>query len=159
VSELGEERKKFITPIEITENGNSVKIIFKPLTSAYLSAKEEKDMESEEEQGKRVAAPKPTVRKNGYLSPEQEKKLAMEEAKAKDMESKEEDKKKKKKEQPEGGLEVFLENSPYLRIRVRRCNMGPNTVVKEESEKYILTKLERMCVGLDNDKRIVQGKK
>jgi hypothetical protein len=47
----------------------------------------------------------------------------------------------------EGGLEILVEETPYPRVRVRRCLMGKQTVVKEESERVLLRAVER-CVAV-----------
>ena len=36
-----------------------------------------------------------------------------------------------------------VEDAPYARVRALRCNMGDDTVVKETSEKIILTALKK----------------
>jgi hypothetical protein len=56
---------------------------------------------------------------------------------------------------PEGGLEILLEEQPYARVRVRRCNMGPKTIVKEESEAIIMRALTTGLNQLENDYRVL----
>lgn len=51
-----------------------------------------------------------------------------------------------------------MENSPYLRVRVRRCSMGPNTVPKIESEKVILTAVKRYLEIAEKDYKILMSK-
>ena len=48
-----------------------------------------------------------------------------------------------KKVKKEGGLEVIVEitNENHLRVRARRCNYAPGTVIKEITEDTILGKL------------------
>jgi hypothetical protein len=55
----------------------------------------------------------------------------------------------------EGGLELVAESSPYPRIRVRRCAMGPQTVPKLESEQVILTAVRRFVDMAERDSRIL----
>ncbi|KAJ1484261.1 hypothetical protein T484DRAFT_2522203 [Baffinella frigidus] len=43
----------------------------------------------------------------------------------------------------EGGVEVVVEEQPFPRIRAMRCNMGPNTVIKEMSEQIMMTRLKK----------------
>jgi hypothetical protein len=43
----------------------------------------------------------------------------------------------------EGGVEVVVEDSPFPRVRALRCNMGEGTVVKETSERIILSALKK----------------
>ena len=61
----------------------------------------------------------------------------------------------KKKEKPEGGLEVVIDRDPYLRVRVRRCNMGRETIIKEESEALIIKMITTSMRGLDNDYKVL----
>lgn len=50
----------------------------------------------------------------------------------------------RRKAKKEGGVEVLVEKTTKgeLRVRVRRCNMGDDTVLKELSEEAILKRLE-----------------
>ena len=59
----------------------------------------------------------------------------------------------------EGGLEVIVDSEPYMRVRIRRTNMGPNAVVKEESEAIILKALQRGIRNLEGfyEKMIKEG--
>lgn len=56
---------------------------------------------------------------------------------------KEQEDKKPKRQDKEGGIEVVVEDSPVPRVRALRCNMGEDTVVKESSEKVIMTALKK----------------
>ena len=50
---------------------------------------------------------------------------------------------------------MIVETVPYRRVRIKRCLMGPTTVVKEESEAILLKALTRGIVTLENDYRIM----
>jgi hypothetical protein len=60
----------------------------------------------------------------------------------------------------EGGLEIIVDEQPYRRVRIRRCYMGPQTIVKEESESIILKAIIRGIQALEKDysKMLVAGK-
>lgn len=135
-----------VTPFEFEKFSNGVKVVFRPTQSTYKSAKEEK---AEEIDALNV---KPSSKKSLYVSPERE--AALQE----DEKTKSATQKKKKAEAPEGGLEIIVDSLPYRRVRVRRCNMGPATVVKEESERTILREIARVISTLENDSRLVQSK-
>lgn len=47
----------------------------------------------------------------------------------------------------EGGIEVVVDESPFPRVRAMRCNMAPETVVKETSEGTIMTRLKKDLEG------------
>jgi hypothetical protein len=64
---------------------------------------------------------------------------------------------KKKKDPLEGGLDIILESSPYPRIRIRRCLLGPGTIIKEESEKVILELVEQAIDVWENDYRLLRS--
>jgi hypothetical protein len=72
----------------------------------------------------------------GYKSKEEEE--AMERGE-------EEEKPKKKKGVKEGGVEILVEKlaTDEVRVRVRRCNMDEDTVIKEMSEETILEELKK----------------
>ena len=53
------------------------------------------------------------------------------------------DDKPRREKDKEGGVEVVIEESPYPRVRALRCNMGEGTVVKEQSEKIIMSALKK----------------
>ena len=135
-----------VTPFEFEKFSNGVKVIFRPPQSTYKSAKEEK---AEEIDALNV---KQSSKKSLYISPEREAELLDEEK------EKSPPQKKKKAEPPEGGLEIIVDSLPYRRVRVRRCNMGPATTVKEESERIILREISRVVSTLENDSRLVQSK-
>ena len=65
---------------------------------------------------------------------------------------------KQKPRRLEGGLELVAESSPYARIRVRRCAMGPQTVSKLESEQVVLTAVRRYLDIAERDSRILLDK-
>jgi hypothetical protein len=67
--------------------------------------------------------------------------------------------KPKRKYKPEGGLEVIVDSEPYKRVRIRRCNMGPDPVVKEESEALILKALQQAIRNLEAfyEKMVTEG--
>ena len=54
----------------------------------------------------------------------------------------------------EGGLEIIVESEPYRRVRVRRCLMGAQTIVKEESEAVLLRAVLKGIQVLENDYRV-----
>ena len=147
-----------VTPIEVERFENGVRIIFKPLGSSYSSKNDERKIEKKEEiipEKKSQAASKNT----GYLSPEMEK--AQEEREAREEKEKAEESKKKVEPKKfsslvklEGGLEIIVESVPYRRVRVKRCLMGPQTVVKVESEALLLKSILRGLQVLENDYRI-----
>eukprot|EP01039_Chlorochromonas_danica_P005950 gene5948-6552_t len=168
--ELESRKKDLTTPIDIQPLSDTIlRIVFKPLLSDYQSAREEKEKEQEVEveklKEKEEKLKKKTVqgqRASGYIPPEYDQKtntLKQDNVKteaAKETEKKEKDK-KKREEEPQGGLDILVESLPYPRIRVRRCNMGPRTIVKEESEKRILSSLEKDWIALENDARILSS--
>ena len=57
--------------------------------------------------------------------------------------------KKKIKQELEGGLEFLLDATPYRRVRIRRCNMDPKTIIKEESEAMIIKEVYTGIRGLE----------
>jgi hypothetical protein len=142
--DLQQPKSGLITPISVERFSNGVRILFKPKESGYLSSKEEKLKEIEENEAKKLK-----VRKSGYMSPEEESKQAKAAAIV------EEKSPKKKVEQLEGGLEVIVDSKPYRRVRIRRCNMGAQTIVKEESEAILLKAFLQGIAVLENDYRIL----
>ena len=146
---------------------NGVRILFRPLGSSYSSKSDERNSEKKEEvmQVKKTASPQvPKI--IGYLSPEQEKaeeeRAEREKVKARLLE---EDKKmtaaaaavpKKGSSivKLEGGLEIIIESLPYRRVRIKRCNMGALTVVKEESEALLIRSILKGLQVLENDYRV-----
>ena len=103
-----------------------------------MSFKDEKRLLAESETN---AVQKPT--KSGYISPEQEALMEMKSAGTTPPKS------ERKAPPPEGGLEVIVDTVPYRRVRIRRCNFGKETIVKEESEALILRSLTRGIAGLE----------
>eukprot|EP01038_Epipyxis_sp_PR26KG_P013061 gene13061-17504_t len=143
-----------ITPIKIENFNNGVRISFLPFVSNYVSSKEEKQLSAKEEEEKlsaQLLITKST--KSKYISPEME--LRNEKIASQAMSNKIETKVKISPIKLEGGLEIIVENEPYLRVRIKRCNMGPQTIVKEESEKLILKKIVDGIKVLDNDYKIL----
>ena len=67
--------------------------------------------------------------------------------------------KSKQKKKMEGGLEVIVDTEPYKRVRIRRTNMGPNAIVKEESEAIILKALQQGIRNLEGfyEKMVKEG--
>jgi len=51
--------------------------------------------------------------------------------------------KKNNKKKKEGGVEILLEADPLLRVKVVRCNMSEDTIVKEMSEETIIERLKK----------------
>ena len=156
----------FVTPIEVERFENGVRVIFKPLGSSYASKNDEKKIQDKEEtvflNKKREPIRPPVV--TGYLSPEQEaaeeerqekeaaRLLAEKAENAQKADQKSEPKKGPLK--PEGGLEIIVESEPYRRVRVKRCNMGPQTIVKEESEAILMRAIVKGLQSLESDYRI-----
>lgn len=157
-AELQAPGRGLVTPIEVERYANGVKILFRPQDSSYMSSKEERERERERE-GQAVAeAPKKDARMGNYVPPE-----AMIDAKeAAGAKKKDEGgvkSKPKRKYKPEGGLEVIVDSEPYKRVRIRRCNMGPDPVVKEESEALILKALQQAIRNLEAfyEKMVTEG--
>lgn len=160
-----------ITPIQVERFSNGVRILFRPKQSSYTSSKEDKAMEQDvNEQAGRGMGGKGTSslskadeaiiskRPGGYLSPEQEAAAAERASQVTSVpppKSSVTDQSNQKKVKPEGGLEVIVDTSPYNRVRIRRCNMGPDTIVKEESESIVIKALLRGIEVLDNDYKIL----
>lgn len=140
-----------ITPIAVERFSNGVRIIFTPKESTYESAKDEKGKLKEQNNEKIPSNP---IRVSGYMSPEEEEKLAR---LSKNTASNTANKKKEQK--LEGGLEVLIDEIPHRRVRIRRCNMGPQTVVKEESEALILKALINGVLQMDNDYKVLMSAK
>lgn len=156
-----------VTPIDAERFENGVRILFRPLGSSYSSKNDERKNEKKEEAMPVKKIVSPQVPKNmGYLSPEQEKAEEEREEREKvKARLQEEDKKitaaaaavpKKTNNvvKLEGGLEIIVDSLPYRRVRIRRCNMGAQTVVKEESEALIIKSIIRGLQVLENDYRI-----
>jgi len=146
VQELQEPSSGLVTPIEVERFANGARILFRPRESGYLSSKEEQAAERlRQEQA--AASNSQTKKKSisGYMSPEAE--AAEEEAAAAKASLNTVSaaganvKSKKLQNKLEGGLEIIVDSQPYRRVRIKRCNMGPQTVVKEESEALILKAL------------------
>jgi hypothetical protein len=85
------------------------------------------------------------VRKSGYLSPEDERKLEAAQASEGQAVQTPPAVEPKARQKLEGGIEA------YPRVRIRRCGYGPEAVVKEESEALILKALQRGLKRLDED--------
>lgn len=140
-----------VTPIEVTKFSNGIRIVFRPSISPYTSSKEEKRRIKMEEAFKDVKQ-QAKARTSLYLSPEEEERIAKASTESKESETSGE---KVVKQLFEGGLEVVVEESPYRRVRIIRCNMGPNTLVKEESEKLLLKSISQALVRVENDYKIL----
>jgi len=151
-SSTGSSATSLVTPIEVTRFENGVRVIFQPKESAYLSAKEERERLKKEEMERKAA--ENIKKKSGYVSPEAEAALI---AKAQQDESasKSEPSKSKRKAKPEGGLELIVDGQPALRVRIRRCEMGPQTIVKEESESILLRAFKKGLEVLENDYKTI----
>ncbi|KAJ1439702.1 hypothetical protein B484DRAFT_443825 [Ochromonadaceae sp. CCMP2298] len=153
-----------VTPIEVERCSNGLRILFRPNMSGYQSANEERaqrqKQEREKEERELMAKGGNAVQKTGYMSPEEEK------AEEKALERKQALEKgvpaptvsASTKKAKEGGLEVLLEETPYARVRIRRCNMGPKTVLKVESEDILLKALTMGLNQLEADYRIMLGR-
>lgn len=147
---LQEPGSGLITPISIEKYSNALRLVFTPKDSGYQSLREERQAELS------TAAPvsTPAVKPGGYMSPEVENKLARD-AKAQTEARAAETKKRADALKLEGGLEFFVDELPYKRVRIRRCCMGPRTIVKEESEALILKAVLNGIAILENDYRIL----
>ena len=144
-----EGRQTLVTPVEVNRYTNGIRILFRPKDSGgYSSSKEEKAEEAARAVAAKVAAIQ-SKRPSGYISPEAEKK--MQQQQQEDKNDKSNNAVTPKKPKPEGGLEILVENSPYRRVRVKRCEMGPSTIVKEESEEILLKALSRCIADLEDD--------
>ena len=140
VKEL-QESGKLITPIEIERYSNGVRVLFRPKEDSYISSKEEKNREAKEKKAEKVA----TTTKSGYISPEEEARST----KLANSDGRSLPPKKKIKQELEGGLEFLLDATPYRRVRIRRCNMDPKTIIKEESEAMIIKEVYTGIRGLE----------
>lgn len=144
-----------VTPIKVEQCAGGLRVLFVPTISEYVSTREEKAEQKRIEEVKQLLSTQGNPkRKGGYLSPEEEASIAAQQ----DGQSKGATvvpPKKKAAVSLEGGLEIIVESKPYARVRVRRCNMGPKTVVKEESEAFLLKTIRSGVLALDNDYRIL----
>jgi hypothetical protein len=158
VEGMKDPKSGLITPIEVERFENGVRIIFKPLGSTYSSKNDEKKTERKTEYLNEVRKPVVVSRTMGYLSPEKEKeeeeRIAKEASQAAAEEKKNSEPKKSNSLKLEGGLEIVVETVPYRRVRVRRCNMGAQTIVKEESEALLLRAVMKGVQALETDYRI-----
>lgn len=157
-----------VTPIKVELFNNALRIAFKPALSTYTSSKDEKQsakekaLEEEEVKNKKPSKDIKTIRKSGYISPEEELRLtamSMDDSLIADTSAKTVTNSGKKvaPEPLEGGLDIIIEAKPFPRIRVRRCLMGVKTVVKIESEKIILDLLQKEVNRLEADYRILSS--
>ena len=142
-----------VTPIEVERFSNGARILFRPKESSYLSSKDEKSAAAAAAADSTSAVASPKTIKSGYISPEEEKRLArLAEGAAVAAPPV-----KAKPPKLEGGLEIIVDERPYRRVRIRRCNMGPQTIVKEESEALVLKRVLQGIQALDNDFRVLLG--
>ena len=144
--QLMEPNSGLITPITVERFANGVRILFRPPESNYVSSKEEKKQALAEEDNTTNGAIKAT-KPTGYVSPEMEALFEKQKAGEDTVVAA----KSKRKPTQEGGLEIIVDSSPYRRVRIRRCNMGPQTIVKEESEAIILKALQRGITSIEAD--------
>ena len=160
---IAEPGSGLITPIVVEKYSNAIRIIFKPKESTYTSAKEDRiamsanDSVSSTSTSSTSSTTLPNTPKapTGYLSPEQEAKLLKKDTEAKALETKNKVIQQQQKLKLEGGLEVIIDDVPYKRVRIRRCNMGPQTVVKEESEGALIKMFRSAIQVLEQDYRIL----
>eukprot|EP00286_Rhodomonas_abbreviata_P015231 CAMPEP_0181321812 /NCGR_PEP_ID=MMETSP1101-20121128/18895_1 /TAXON_ID=46948 /ORGANISM="Rhodomonas abbreviata, Strain Caron Lab Isolate" /LENGTH=513 /DNA_ID=CAMNT_0023429685 /DNA_START=28 /DNA_END=1569 /DNA_ORIENTATION=+ len=85
-----------------------------------------------------------TPAKSNYVSFKEEKQK--EKAREKGDEDDAKDKPKKVGDM-EGGIEVSVEERPFPRVRAMRCNMAEETVIKETSEKIMMSSLKKDVEG------------
>ena len=144
-----------VTPIKVEKCTGGLRVLFVPTISEYVSTREEKaELKRIEEVKQLLSTQGNPKRKGGYLSPEEEASIAQQGSLTKGA-TVVPPKKKAAAVSLEGGLEIIVESTPYARVRVRRCNMGPKTVVKEESEAFLLKTIRSGVLALDNDYRIL----
>jgi hypothetical protein len=134
-----------ITPIEVTRYTNGARIIFVPKAKSYESSREEKKRETDYEK----QMTNELKAKSKYIPPERDADAL------KPLEENLPMKSKVKPKKPEGGIEVFIDKEPVSRVRLRRCNMGPETIIKEESEALIVKEIVKAIRILENDCRIL----
>lgn len=159
VENLKSPNSGLVTPIEVERFENGVRVIFKPLGSSYSSKNDERKVEKKLESIKEIKKVPDGPKSMAYMSPEKEKEEEERLEKEKKIESAAEEEKKnvvKKSglQKLEGGLEMIVESYPYRRIRVKRCLMGAQTIVKEESEALLLRSVLKGIQVLENDYRI-----
>ena len=147
VDDLKDPKSGLITPIEVERFSNGARILFRPKISGYVSFKEEKQLVAEKEVWKDLNDKKG---KSNYVSPETELQVSG---------KKKSENRAVKLPNFEGGLEIIVDKAPLHRVRIRRCNMGPQTIVKEESEAIILNAILRGIKILENDYRILLSEK
>ena len=129
---------------------NGARILFRPPSIDYTTSKEEKLKQAALDKANTDVEKK--EKSSGYISPEAE--LLEETGGVKILAP------KLKKPLPlEGGLEIIVDTIPSNRVRIRRCNMGAQTVIKEESEKILLKAILRGIRILENDYRIISERK
>mmetsp|Transcript_28012 Transcript_28012/g.63443 ORF Transcript_28012/g.63443 Transcript_28012/m.63443 type:complete len:305 (-) Transcript_28012:178-1092(-) len=144
----------------VKKTGNYANSAGHHLATVEEKDKDEAELEREKEERELMAKGGNAVQKTGYMSPEEEK------AEEKALERKQALEKgvpaptvsASTKKAKEGGLEVLLEETPYARVRIRRCNMGPKTVLKVESEDILLKALTMGLNQLEADYRIMLGR-
>lgn len=136
-----------ITPIKIKKFQNGLRIEFLPKIDTYKSAREEKRLETLKSSA--VIQQAISKGKSSYISPEQELII---ESTENPIEPKQDD--SKKVPSYEGGLEVLVD-SISRRVRIRRCNMAPQTIVKEESEATLLKAILKVIQITENDYKIM----
>lgn len=132
-----------VTPVEVTKYANGVRMVFRPKESSYVSAKDERAKEAETDMAKAAGGAK-----SRYFSPEQE---ALQEARKQGSGAVAAPPAPQKKQKPEGGLEILVETEPYYRVRICRCEMGLQTVVKEESENVVIKAMTQAVNTLERD--------
>lgn len=146
-----------ITPIEIERFSNGIKILFKPKAAGgYVSSKEERKQIASVEPKLSVNTVEPKSR-GAYVSPEEERRQAQQ-VLASSKEPPSTQVKKKINRKLEGGLEIYVDSVPTRRVRIRRCNMDTDTIVKEESEALILRSILKGIQTLENDYRVLTAK-
>lgn len=154
-SSSGSSSTGLVTPIKVEKCTGGLRVLFVPTISEYVSTREEKaELKRIEEEKQLLSTQGNPKRKGGYLSPEEEASIAQQGSLTKGA-AVVPPKKKAAAMSLEGGLEIIVESTPYARVRVRRCNMGPKTVVKEESEAFLLKTIRSGVLALDNDYRIL----
>jgi hypothetical protein len=129
--------KELVTPVAAARFANGVQLAFKPVASRS-AASFRQDKSAVKEHSKKDASPRRDAaagKEGGGQGDSASTKEIPERSAGRGA--------------LEGGLEILVEERPYPRVRVRRCLMGKQTVVKEESERVLLRAVERCVVLLE----------
>lgn len=148
ISTITRPNNGLITPIEITRYNNGIEIVFVPKVTSYMSANEERKaakITSETSLDTQV------IKSSKYISPEKD----IDPISIEDDTTVKSNVSNRKSNKLEGGLQIFVDSEPYARVRIRRCNIGADTVVKVESEALIIKYIISALRSLENDLRLL----